>query len=115
MNFYGDDARKMLNDSTEGSIVMSEYLEVGVNFSFHGIEGHLFAGAALNKPDQRYDKEGSYENERPGIISPGISLEREINLSEHLTLPLQVSFITNPMQRKAWLVLGIGLFTENGG
>ncbi len=115
MNFYGDDARKMLNDSTEGSILMSKYLEVGFNFSLHEMEGHLFVGAALDKPDKRYNQVGYYENERPGIISLGFSLEREITLSEHLTLPLQVSFITNPMHRKAWLVLGIGFFTENGG
>lgn len=113
MNFYGDDARKMKNDSTIGSIVMSKYIEIGAKFTFKGFDCNAFIGAAFTKPDIGYDNVGYYENTRAGIINVGFKVVKELKLSDLFTLPVQCALITNPMQQNVYIVFGIGLYARS--
>jgi hypothetical protein len=109
MNFYGNDARKMINDSTEGKIVMSKYIEVGYKHSFKLFDFNAWIGAALDKPVPEYSPVGYYQNTRAGIINIGIKAAKNIKITEHYSLPVQCQLITNPMQQKIWLVFGFTL------
>lgn len=107
MNFYGNDARKMKNDSVQGNIVMSKYLELGFIHSFNFFDFKAFIGAALDKPDTRFSPEGYYFNKKAGIINIGIKASKEIPITEKYSLPVQCQIITNPMLQKIYLVFGI--------
>jgi len=109
MNFYGNDSRKMENDSVEGNIVMSKYLELGFIHSFKLFDFKAFVGAALDKPDTRYAPVGFYLNDKAGIINVGIKASKEIRITDHYSLPVQCQLITNPMLQKVYLVFGITL------
>ena len=109
MNFYGNDSRKMINDSTEGNIVMSKYIELGYKHSFKFFDFNAWIGAALDKPVPAYSPVGYYQNTRAGIINIGIKGAKNIKITEHFSLPVQCQLITNPMQQKLWLVFGFTL------
>jgi len=107
MNFYGNDARKMVNDSVEGNIVMSKYIELGFIHSFKFFDFKAFIGAALDNPDTRFAPVGYYGNREAGIINIGIKVSKEIPITEKYSLPVQCQLITNPMLQKVFLVFGI--------
>jgi hypothetical protein len=109
MNVYGNDARKMENDSTVGGIALSKYLEVGFVYAFKQFDLNAFIGAALDKPDKSYAPTGYYMNEKAGIINVGVKAARSFKLNDHLLMPVQSQFIFNPMLQKAYLVFGLGL------
>ena len=109
MNVYGNDARKMENDSTVGGIAMSKYLEVGFVYSFKQFDLNAWIGAVLDKPDTGYGPTGYYANDKAGIINVGVKAGRSFKLNDHLNLPVQTQFIFNPMLQKAYLVFGLGL------
>jgi hypothetical protein len=109
MNVYGNDARKMLNDTTPGNIVLSKYLEVGFVYSFKQFDLNAFIGAALDKPDTDFAPAGYYANDKAGVINIGVKAARTFKLNDHLSLPVQSQFIVNPMLQKAYVVFGLGL------
>lgn len=107
MNFYGNDARKMDNDSTQGDMVMSKYIEIGYRHSFREFDFNAWIGAALDKPDKGYSLLGYYMNQRAGVINAGLKVARNIQVSDRFSIPVQCQLIANPMQHKVWMVLGI--------
>jgi len=107
MNLYGNDARKMQNDSVQGNIVMSKYLELGFIHTFKFFDFKAFIGATLDNPDTRFAPLGYYGNKEAGIINIGIKASKEIPITEKYSLPVQCQLITNPMQQKVYLVFGI--------
>jgi hypothetical protein len=109
INVYGNDARRMENDSTTGNIAMSKYLEVGFVYAFKQFDFNAWIGAALDKPDTAFAPTGYYMNDKAGIINAGVKAARSFKLNDHLTLPVQTQFIFNPMLQKAYLVFGISL------
>jgi len=107
MNFYGNDARKMKNDSVQGDIVMSKYVELGFIHSFKFFDFKAFIGAALDKPDPKFAPTGYYMNKEAGIINIGIKASKEIPITEKYSLPVQCQLVTDPMLQKIYLVFGI--------
>jgi len=107
MNFYGNDAREMQNDSVQGKIVMSKYIELGFIHDFNLFHFKAFVGAALDKPDTRFDPTGYYMNKKAGIINIGIKASKDIPITEKYSLPVQCQLIANPMLQKIFLVFGI--------
>lgn len=107
MNFYGNDVRKMSNDSTQGDIVMSKYIEIGYKHSFRQFDFNAWIGAALDNPDKGYSPLGYYSNKRAGITNVGMKFSRNIPINDGFSIPIQCQLITNPMQQKFWIVLGV--------
>lgn len=102
MNFYGNDARK-----SNGDIFMSKYIEIGYKGEIKDTELNVFAGAALDNPDQEKGESGYYLNRNAGITNLGVKLSKTIQVSETFRVPMQCSLITNPDLKKIYIALGI--------
>jgi hypothetical protein len=80
-----------LNDSQN-----STYLELGYSFSI--LEIFLGAGNGFYTTDGKFN-----------IINLGISVSKDIKITEKFSLPISASFITNPQAEKVHFVFGISL------
>jgi hypothetical protein len=106
MNFYGADARKLNEDGTDNGIMASKYVEVGYAKTFKNIELEVFAGAALDNPDETRGETGFYGNKGIGVINLGCKLTKEVKLGSGFTLPVQTQFIFNPEAERVFFVFG---------
>lgn len=86
-NFYGD---------SENSL----YLEAGYSFS----QFDIFVGAG----NGFYTVENS-GNDIFGIVNLGMSISKDIKVTENFSLPITTSFILNPQNEGVFLVFGISL------
>ncbi|HBX52390.1 MAG: hypothetical protein A2275_06160 [Bacteroidetes bacterium RIFOXYA12_FULL_35_11] len=107
INFFGNDVRKIKDDGSEGTIVMSKYIELGYKKTIKEVDFNAFIGAALDDPDEDKGESGFYYNNSAGIINLGIKASKEIKITENYKLPVQCSFIVNPEAEKAYIVFGI--------
>ncbi len=87
---YGND-----RDET-GKNLYSSYLELSYSTTVNDYGLDLFGGATLNK--------GFYAD-KPAIINLGVSLSKEINITDSFNIPCKGSFIVNPNSQKVYLVL----------
>ena len=106
MNFYGNDARKMIDDTTTGDIMMSKYAEIGFKKSFKSFDFNAFAGVALDEAD-KISGASFYLNKNINLINIGIKCTRNIKITEDYSLPVQCSVIANPELQKFYAVFGI--------
>ena len=74
----------------------STYFELGYSFSILDI----FLGAG----NGFYTTDGNFN-----IVNLGITVSKDIKITEKFSLPISASFITNPQAEKVHLVLGISL------
>lgn len=88
-NVFGADAKK-----ENGDAYYSTYLEL--NYQFDHIK--LFAGFNPIK--------SGFYGDHVGFCNLGATIEKEIKLTDHFSLPLSVSFITNPQKENIFLVVG---------
>ncbi|OFX88751.1 MAG: hypothetical protein A2W99_04600 [Bacteroidetes bacterium GWF2_33_16] len=88
--FFGPDK------NVDGKNNYSTYIELGYNFGINDFSILPFAGFSVN--------EGFY-NSKAGFINCGITGESEIKVNENFTVPISVSFITNPLDNNAFVVL----------
>ncbi len=115
VNFWGADARKYSEDATgalvaEDKIVMSKYLEVGYTTSIRNAELELFAGMALDSPKtDKGEPAGYYRQQSAGIINLGLTISKEITITDRFSLPIFGSFIINPEAENVYMVFGISL------
>lgn len=100
-NVYGADARKMNADTTIGDIQYSSYLELGYTYK----NLNAFMGFNLTDPDESKGETGFYGNTF-GVINLGITVEKEITITDKFKLHLTVSLITNPQAEKIYMVAG---------
>lgn len=103
VNFWGADARK-----DNGKKQYSTYIELGYNGSCKELEYNLFMGFTPTSPDKELGESGYY-GPHSGIINLGITVAKEIQLTEKFSLPVTTSFIVNPQAENVFLVFGISL------
>ena len=107
MNFYGNDARKINNDGSSGSIFMTKYVELGYKKNIKGVDFNAFVGVALDKPNKNRGEMGFYGNKTSGVINLGVKVAKSIQISDKYSLPVQASVITNPEAKNIFMVFGI--------
>jgi hypothetical protein len=109
INFFGADALINPEDTTLFEIAKSKYLEVGYTRKYSNMEWKIFAGAALDNPDEAKGETGFYGNTKPAIVNLGCKLTREVQISDHYSLPLQAQLIFNPSANRIFMVFGLTL------
>jgi hypothetical protein len=112
VNIWGADNRKYENISGNmvpvDKIVMSKYLELGYSTNVNEVGIDLFAGMPLDFPDtDNGEPAGFYGQTQFGLINLGISLTRDIQMTDIFSLPVSVSMITNPEAGNIYMVFGI--------
>ncbi len=80
----------------------SVYLEVGYPVSVEGVRALFFAGSALKKSVW-------YGTDRAAFVSVGVTLSRQVRVTESFSFPLSASFILNPEAEQSYLIVGVGL------
>jgi len=103
VNFWGADALK-----ADGKKQFSTYLELGYNGTCKGVDYNLFMGFTPTSPDQDKGESGFY-GPYAGVINLGITVSREIQITDKFSLPVTTSFIVNPQAENVFLVVGISL------
>lgn len=101
VNFWGADALK-----ADGKKQFSTYFELGYNGSCKDMDYNIFAGITPNNPDEEKGESGFY-GEKAGLVNLGLTVSKEIKITELFSLPLTSSFIINPMAENVFLVVGI--------
>lgn len=86
--FYGADSTR------------SVYLELQYQRSFGSTDMLLFTG---------FQPKGSYYADGAAFVNVGCSLTKEIKVTDHWSLPLNISLIVNPYCKSVYLVAGITL------
>ncbi len=104
INIYGNDGI-----DEDGNNYNASYLEIGYPFTSGKWDIDLFAGMALNSPEIELGAESWYGNSSAGIINAGITLSREVKLSNNITFPVYSSLIFNPEAGNFHIVMGISL------
>ncbi|MEZ4999176.1 MAG: hypothetical protein R2744_03295 [Bacteroidales bacterium] len=112
MNVWGADSRKYVDDAgamvPADGIVMSKYIELGYSTGINGSALELFAGFSLDNPDiENGEPAGFYGQESAGLINLGLTLSREIGISDSYSLPVSGSLISNPEAGNIFMVFGI--------
>lgn len=114
MNIWGADARKY-NEvggvmTAEDKIVMSKYVELGYSTTLKNMNLEIFTGIALDNPNiKKGEPTGYYRQESAGIINLGLTLSKEIQITERFSLPVFTSLILNPEAENIFMVFGISL------
>jgi len=112
MNVWGADSRKYEEQAgtmvPEDGIVMSKYLELGYSTDVKGIAVDVFAGMTLDNPEvDKGEPAGFYGQESWGVINLGLTLSKEIQITENYSLPIFGSLITNPEAENIFMVFGM--------
>ncbi len=102
MFFYGNDKRWGYNTQkdAEQETYYSSYIEAGYTFGLYKYSADLFAGFT--------PAAGAYGS-KAGLVNLGLTVSREIEITEKFSLPLKTSLIFNPQTSSAWFVVGITL------
>ncbi|KAF0201754.1 MAG: hypothetical protein FD170_2427 [Bacteroidetes bacterium] len=101
VNFWGADALK-----ANGEKQFSTYFELGYNGNFKESDFNLFLGFTPDNPDKDLEEYGFY-GPHAGVMNIGITVVKEIKITDHFCLPFISSFILNPMDENVFLVVGI--------
>jgi hypothetical protein len=119
VNVFGNDAPRLgdnFNDTTRFNkkigIQYSNYFELGYNSSISDVDINIFTGFTFTKPKTKNTETGfigesGFYGKEVGIVNLGISVEKEIKITNHYSLPINAALITNPMSQKIFLVFGI--------
>jgi len=87
---YGND-----RDET-GKNMYSSYLELSYSTTINDFGLDVFGGATLNK---------GYYADKAALVNLGISVSKEMKISESFSIPCKGSFIVNPNTQNVYLVL----------
>jgi len=101
-NVYGADNKRINIDGTKGGIQYSTYAEIAYAFKYMSV----FMGTNLTNINRDNGETGFYGNYM-GVVNLGVTTSKSIKITEHYSLPLSVSLITNPQAKKIYLVAGI--------
>lgn len=103
VNFWGADARR-----ADGKKQFSTYLELGFNGSCKELDYNLFMGFTTTSPDKNKEETGYYGT-TAGIINLGLTVSKEVKITDKFSLPVSTSLIINPQAENIFLVFGIAL------
>ncbi len=118
VNFYGDDSQTLGDNPSDitsfnqkTGIQFSNYFEFGYNTSSKNTDLTFFIGFTLNnpkKPDNTtgYIGESGFYGTGPGIVNLGLTASKSLKISDDYSLPLTLSFITNPQAQRVYLIFG---------
>jgi len=118
VNFYGADAAK-IDDNPSSSefnektgIQYSTYAEIDYTTSIKSIGFKAFLGMNLTNPkppDQEtgYIGETGYYGDNIGLVNLGLTVSKDIPITDKFTLPISGSVILNPMSKKVYAVFAI--------
>lgn len=81
----------------------SSYFELGYSTAYKEVGIDLFAGASPGGDNQFYG------NDKFALINVGISLSKEIKITDDFSLPIFASYIINPNEDNVHYVFGISL------
>ncbi|MCH8942576.1 MAG: hypothetical protein IIA48_09100 [Bacteroidetes bacterium] len=119
VNFYGADATRISDNpgslNSRDGIQYSSYLELGFETEFNEINFEAFVGINLTAPRSAdlsgsgYVGETGFYGNNFGVVNLGITVSKEIKISDKFSLPLITSVITNPQAQKIFLVFGFTL------
>lgn len=87
---------------TRGDKIYSTYIELGYSNALGEIDYDIFAGFTPNSGESLYSDDA-------GLVNLGITVKKEVKISESFSLPVQTSFITNPAQENIYFVFGFTL------
>jgi hypothetical protein len=92
--FFGND------QNPDGKQFYSTYLELGYPFAIHDYQFNVSLGATPSK--------GLYA-EDASIVQIGLSASKNLRITEHFSLPLAISILSNPDNENifAWLTLSL--------
>ncbi len=119
VNVYGADASAIgsnpndtVNFNKKTGIQYSNYFEMGYSHALNNVDFNLFLGFTLNNPKSSnkntgYIGETGWYGSGPGVVNVGITASKEIKITDNYSLPISVSFITNPQAKKVFLVFGL--------
>jgi len=94
----------------DDKIVMSKYLEFGYSAEIQGTSLDFFAGLALDNPKtDKGEPTGFYGQENAGLVNLGLTLSKEIQISDKYSLPVSASLITNPEAGNIFMVFAVSL------
>lgn len=105
MNFYGADGV-----DEKGDKYLAKYLELGYSGDVKGVGISAFMGFALDDPKEEDGAPlGWYNNRSAGVINLGVTLSKDIQITEKFALPVSGSLIFNPEADEIYMVFGISL------
>jgi len=103
-NFYGADPIRKENNGSKNGIQYSTYAELG--YSYDNCD--FFLGFNLTDPNEDHNEVGYY-GKSIGIVNIGTKITKNIKITNHFSIPFNVSLIANPMSQKVYLVAGVSL------
>ncbi len=120
VNFYGADAARIIDDpkssefNQKDGIQYSTYAELGYSTAVEDVSLDFFLGMNLLAPKKAdtqtgYVGESGFYGKYMGVVNLGLTASKEIKITEHFSLPIQASLITNPMDEKVFFVFGFSL------
>lgn len=101
INIWGADARK-----ANGDLQHSTYIELGFIGKCLDMDYNVFMGFTPNSPDIEKGEIGFY-GPYAGVINLGVTVNKEITVTDNFSLPVSTSFIINPQAENVFLVFGI--------
>ncbi|MBN2891753.1 MAG: hypothetical protein JXL97_07790 [Bacteroidales bacterium] len=118
INFFGADAAKIESDptspnfNTKTGLLYSSYFEAGYSKTIKSVDFSAFVGFTLTSPQEvdsntGYIGETGFYGSKAGVVNTGISLSKEIEITEKYSLPISASVIANPDTKKMFFILGI--------
>lgn len=92
----------LLGDKNEetGNPIFSSYIELKYPFSFCGIESEPFVGTTPFR---------GYYADQFAFVNTGISFSKELQLELPFTVPLCLSFISNPNTKRSFITFAAGI------
>jgi hypothetical protein len=98
-NIFGADAKRLNDDGSIAGNQYSTYAELSYNFEYIS----LFAGLNLIEPDIDKGEAGFYADNM-GFVNLGITISKEIKVTDSFSIPFSVSLINNPQTERMFLV-----------
>lgn len=92
---YGDDRKK------SGGNTYSTYCEAGFTFTCRDVTLYPYIG---------FTPAGGWYHTRAGVVNTGITLSKEIKITDSYSIPLSTSFIANPAAGKVYVLFTASLF-----
>ncbi|MCH8903957.1 MAG: hypothetical protein IIA45_08595 [Bacteroidetes bacterium] len=117
-NLFGADAIRISDDSTTSflrdGIQYSTYLELGYSTICSNLDLDVFLGVNLTNPREAdastgYPGETGFYGSKMGVVNIGITVSKELKISNTFSLPVMASVITNPQSQKIFMVFGFSL------
>lgn len=117
-NVYGADAQKINDDPSSTDFNMTDgnqystYMELGYSFAINQNDLNVFMGGTISKPktadlNTGYIGETGFYGNTTGVVNLGITATRNIEVTDKYAIPVQASFITNPMSGDVFFVFGV--------